>query len=397
MRPASGTVSASSLLVWNQCPQKWAAQYVDYIPTPTGSTRGMVGTVCHDCFENFVQAVYFAKTHTWDDKDYFLELLHEAFMKVFGHSSYSSEDYTDAKKLALDWYERTDLSGIEIYSTEKKTRTPTQVDDILLTYIFDRCDIVEGPNGERAIRVVDYKSVSQRWGFDDVRDKLQFRIYAVCALIEFKELKPEGVWVQADLLRFNETPAVYITREECVETWNEMQETVALILSTERDQAPYRLGTGCRFCPISATCPELQKNVDKGGVLAILDPEQALLTRAALQGKLEGLQSLIDHCEKVITDCAREEDITKLAARDEDSGQTYQVDILATGRRSVKNPSAVAKIVGPEIAARIGKFNMADLDKLIKGNELDDNQKAEIQGLIDKEWSPRLKFKQKGQ
>lgn len=396
MRPTSGTVSASSLLIWNECPQKWAAQYVDYMPQPRGSTRGAVGTVVHEAAEKFVVAVYFDKTHDWSDKKYFLELHHQAFMNEFKTADSSMEEYEDSRKLALDWWDRTDLSDVEVVSTEKKTRTPTQVDDILLTYIFDRCDLVPGPNGEKAIRVVDYKSVSQRWGNDEVENKLQFRLYAMCALIEFKHLEPEGVWVVADLLRFNETVGVYITREDCIATWKELQETVQLILDTPREKAEYRLGTGCRFCPIQLGCPKLREHVDAGGILGIKDEKEALLLYNQLKGKAEGLASLMSHCEKVITDYARESEVTKISATS-DTGQTYTVDITAQGRRKVTNPSAVAKIVGPKIAARIGKFNMTDLDKLIKGDELTPQQKAEIQGVIDKEWSPRLKFKQKGQ
>ncbi|AKC02783.1 exonuclease [Gordonia phage GordTnk2] len=396
MRPKSGTVSASALAVWDQCPQKWAAQYVDYIPQPQGSTRGNVGTVAHQALELFVQAVFFKKTHKWDDVDYLLDLVYEAFVEIFHKTDMSDEDFIDARKLVRDWHDRTDFTGVEVLSTEQKLRIPTEVDDILFTYIFDRMDKIINEDGEVELRCVDYKSVSQRWTYDEVQNKLQFRLYALCAMIQYKDLQPAGVWVMADLLRFNETVGVFITREECIETWQMLQSTVELILSTDRENAPYRLGVGCRFCPIAASCPALRRNVDAGGVLAVLDPEQALLLHAQLKGQIEGLTGLLDHCEKVITNYAREEDITSLSAKDE-LGYEHSVEVLAQGRRKLKNPAAVAQMVGPRIAARIGKFNITDLDKLLKGQELDDNRKQQIQDLLTKEYSPKLKFKQKGQ
>ncbi|USH45045.1 RecB-like exonuclease [Gordonia phage Camerico] len=396
MRPPSGTVSASSLLTWEQCPQQFVAKYIKYIPQITGSTRGMVGTVCHGAMERFVQAVYFAKTHSWDDINYLMALVGEEFVKVYQSANKSSEDFKDARKLVRDWHERTDLSDVEVISTEEKVRTPTMVDDILLTYIFDRCDLTLSPSGEKAIRVVDYKSVAQRWGYDDVKTKLQFRIYALCAMIQFKEMQPTGVWVAADLLRHNELIEVFITREECIETWNYIQETVQLILDTDEDDAPYRLGTGCRFCPVQATCPALQEHVDAGGNLSISSPEEAVILHEQMKGKLEGLKSLIAHTEKIITDYARETDVTKISAKD-DTGKEITVSISSTGRREITNPAAVAKIIGPAMAARIGKFTLGDLDKLMNGNELTQQQKDEIETMINKNWSPKLTFKQKGQ
>lgn len=396
MKPASGTVSASSLLIWDQCPQKWAAEYVDYIPKPQGSTRAAVGTVCHAVAENFVVDVYINKTHDWNDKDHLLALHHQAFIDEFHVADSSMEEYTDSRKLTVNWWERTDLSDVEIISTEKKTRTPTQVDDILLTYIFDRCDLIEGPDGERAIRVVDYKSVAERWSVDDVATKKQFRIYAMCAMIEFKHLKPEGVWVVADLLRHNELVGHYITRAECEQTWRELKQTVQNIVAMPREKAPYKLGVGCRFCPIQSTCPKLKEHVDKGGILSIMNEQEALLMYGQLKGKKEALESLMSHCEDVISNYARETEVTKITATDDD-GQVFTVDVTAQGRRGVSNQPAIAKIVGPQIAARIGKFNMADLDGLLKGDEIDDSQKRQIQSLINKKYSPKLKFKQKGQ
>lgn len=396
MRPKSGTVSASSLSVWEQCPQKWAAQYVDYIPQPQGSTRGNTGTVVHQALELFVKAVFFEKTHEWDDIEYLLELVYEAYVEIFSNTDKSAEEFIDARNMARDWHERTDFTGVEILSTEQKLRIPTEVGDILFTYIFDRMDKIVNEDGEVELRCVDYKSVSQRWTYDEVKNKLQFRLYALCSMIQYKDLNPAGVWVMADLLRFNETVGTYITREDCIETWEMLKSTVRMILDTERENAPYRLGVGCRFCPIAASCPSLRRNVEAGGVLSVMEPEQALLLYAELKGQIEGLTGLMQHCEKVITEFAREEDVTSVSAIDS-AGNTQIVEISAMGRRKLKNPAAVAEIVGPRIAGRIGKFNVTDLDKLLKGVELDDNQKNQIRALLSKEYSPKLKFKQKGQ
>lgn len=396
MRPESGTVSASSLLTWEQCPQQYVAKYIKHIPQVQGSTRGKVGTVCHSAMEWFVQAVFFAKTHSWDDFDYLMSLVFEAFKEEFQSANKKSEEYKDAVKLVTDWYKRTEWDGVEVISTEDKVRTPTQVDNILLTYIFDRCDKVAGPNGEPAIRVVDYKSVSQRWGYDDVQTKLQFRIYALCAMIQFKDLKPAGVWVAADLLRHNDLVEVYIPREECIETWQYIQDTVRLILSTAEEDAAYRLGSGCKYCPVQATCPALTEHVDKGGILSIMDPQMAVVLHEQLKGKMDGLKSLIEHTEKVVVDHARKTGATKISATDAE-GKVISVSISSTGRREITNPAAVAKIVGPQIAARIGKFNLRDLDNLMEGDELTQDQKDQIAAYINKNFSPKLNFKQKGQ
>lgn len=47
MRPANDRVSASSLQTYEECPQKWVAQYANYIPTASGNTAANEGTALH--------------------------------------------------------------------------------------------------------------------------------------------------------------------------------------------------------------------------------------------------------------------------------------------------------------------------------------------------------------
>lgn len=397
MISANGRVSATSLSAYEQCPQMWAAKYIDYVPEPQTTTKGSVGSTVHHALQHFVDEVCLQKITEWSDIDRLRELLQEGYIKEFDTFDTDTDDYADAKKLTEDWYDRTDLSDVRVLSVEEKLTMPVGNTGVDCTYIFDRIDLETNDDGETELRITDYKSTVQYWNPETVADKLQFKIYALAAMIQFKELKPAGIWVTADMLRYNSRPGVYFTRAEIEHFWKEyLLKTVKKILATEREDAPYKLGSGCRFCPIKLSCPALMANVDAGGLMQITEPHDAALMLSQVTGKLEGLSGIISYLEKILITESDIKNEDTLEYPDED-GSIYAANLTKKKSRYVTDPARVATIIGPELTAKIGKINIGDIDKLVKSGSISAKQKAQIDELIGMKTSKAsIKITQKG-
>lgn len=387
MRPANNRVSASSLQSWEECPQKYAIQYVDYIPSTGSNSAADEGTAMHHACQMHVQECCIDKTHDWNDTKRLLRHLEDGYKLAFGTHNIDQESFKESAKLIKQWQKRTDLSNVEVLAVEEK-----KFHDIVfggkdvgidLTYIFDRVQLEHNDDGTISIRVVDYKSVRMRWTHDDLRRKIQMHIYAVAAMIEYKGLNPREIWVEIDLLRFNETLAIMFTREDCKIAWQYLTNTVKAILDTDREKAEYRIGPGCRFCPIKLTCPQLQKNIDLGGIMSTVkdDIGKVARLRAELDARAKALTQAISDLDSQILEYARREDI--LEWKDE-YGNT--ITIKSKGSRKVVDTELVAKIIGPEKMAREGKIGVTDLDRMIKNGELTPEQEKKVRSLIQKQY-----------
>lgn len=394
MLPSSGTVSASSLATYEECPQKYAATYIDRLDGGS-SVPADTGTTCHYALEHHVHDVYIAKTHEWDDLANLLKHYDDGYVLTFKTRNKDTDAYKDGLSLVKAWHKRTDLSKVTVLTTEQKVRTSTQVPlpetiidyktgdpiiEMLLTYIFDRCDYFVKDDGTKVVRVVDYKSVQAMWTYDDIEEKIQTKIYGLAAFIQYKDWAPDEVQVVMDLLRHDRCVGVSFTRDEVIATWTYLQETVRDILAMRREDAPYRVGDGCRYCPIKVSCPALNANIDGGGIQSLITIDQLIDARYRLDGQAKGLAQLVREIDSAIMRHAKETKATSFEAAG------LKVQITAKGMRQITDTEKVAKIIGPDKMARIGKVGVGEIDKLIKDDMLTDEQKGEIKSLITKEY-----------
>lgn len=383
MRPANGRVSATALQSWEECPQKYVAQYVNYIPSSGSSVAADEGTALHYALEHFIHSVFIDKTHQWDDIKYLLKLYEDGWFSAFGTRLIDKDILKSAVKILKNWHKRMDFTDVQILSTEKKSFHDI-TDGIQLTYIFDRCDYYVDPDtGNKIIRVVDYKSVSMRWTHNDLRKKIQPLVYAVAAAIEYKNLSPDEIWVEMDLLRFDERIAIHFNRDDLIRGWNYLVLTVQDILGTDESKAPYRLGPGCRFCPRKLTCPALLDSTKLGGTagnLAQMDIDEIIKLREELNAQNKGISQLLGQIDEQIFEYAKSNDVSSW------SNDSFDVKLTSTGKRKITDMEIVARILGPEIMEQQGRINVTDIDKLKKDGKITEDQAAKVNTFIQKEY-----------
>ncbi|AXH46493.1 Cas4 family exonuclease [Gordonia phage RobinSparkles] len=392
MRPANNRVSASSLQTYEECPQQFAVKYVDYIPGSGSADAANEGTAMHHACQMHVQECLIDKTHQWSDVKRLLKHLEDGYKLAFGTALVDQDSYKESAKLIKQWHKRmantvVNNPDVQILAVEEKKFHDIFIGgvdtDIDLTYIFDRVQAEINEDGSTSIRVVDYKSVRLRWTHEDLRKKIQMHIYAVAAMIEYQDWNPTDIWVEIDLLRHDQSLAIMFTREDCKIAWRYLRETVQKILDTDREKAEYKIGPGCRFCPIKATCPELEKSTNLGGtgVVTDLDIGEIARLRNEIDNKAKALAQLTKELDAQLLEHAKKQDI--LEWKDE-YGNT--ITISSKGTRKILDQELVAKIIGPDKMAREGKINVTDLDRLIKNGELDDAQERRVKALIEKQF-----------
>lgn len=389
------TLSASSLSNWEECKGKFLATNINFTPELGKKEPARMGSAVHYALEHFVGRVYLQddddwKDHpplTWDNKKALFDLFDEGFKKEFGTADKQSEWYKDGLVMVKAWYKRTDLTGKEIIAVEKKHRIAILPGDVLLTYIFDRVERWIDEDGRKILKVVDYKSQRANYTHDELVRKLQARIYALCAAIEFKKWEPDEIWVEMDMLRFSPV-GVMFTREDNVNTWNYLQETTIDILNTPDDLEGVDLfvGPGCRYCPISFSCEALRKSVESGSIMGLTDIADIVSERERLVGASKAMEVSIAILEEQIHRHAEENGLVEFRAGG------HPVKITSSGRRGV-DVSLAADIIGPELMKNYAKLNIGDVDTIIKTGLVDEEKAAKLEKLIVKKYgNPGLKI-----
>lgn len=363
------TISASAVETFESCEARYKAAYVDRIPEPSGKAAAL-GTVVHAALEKYiVDGLHLAGGTVTD--------LH-AILEDVWWDEFDTKDpkmYEDGQKMLTTWWKRNqDWSYREVLMAEVKERFRLTVpgqDDILFTYIWDRCDRHE----DGTIEVIDYKSYGSPLPIDVLKERIQPRAYALAAFIRFKDQNPSRIMVTYDLLRYDEIGVVF-TREECLETWAYLQKIAARIRAS--DGTKESINSTCRWCVRQSVCETLQKHADGGGMLGIHTLEDAIDRRARADAAAKALYGQRDALDAFILE---EFERNMLDPKEPIYGEEYTVSLSAKKKRTFPS-ERIAKILGPELMADHGSLTLKTIDDLLKTDELTDEQKAEIKGLV---------------
>ena len=364
------TISASSLNTADLCLARYKAENLDFTPSPRDAVAANIGTSVHGGLQYYVQAVYIDKTASPS-----LELLEkfyrESYLKTFDSVEYDTPEYKDGWDLCVKWFNRTDLSGREVLSVERKLRlpVPSSVGDIPMTYIIDRLDRYE-EDGKVILEVVDYKTIRAMLSPDQVRAKLQARIYDLAIRSQYKDQYDE-IRVIFDLLRHDQVGVIF-RREEAVETWTGIKARLERIIATDGANPPETLNSECPYCVRKTQCSALRRNIAGGGIFKIADDIGAVAKmRMEMQYQSKGLEAAIAELDGILIEKAKQEKVLRYT---EDG---LEVSISARKTRNIDSVAA-AKILGPDVMARYGKLNVTTVDKLIASEELTPEQVAAL-------------------
>jgi RecB family exonuclease len=383
------SLSATAMQTATQCLARYAVENIQKNRGP-GSAPADLGTAVHGALEQYVRAVYMDRVSK-PDLELLLDLFKMQYMVVFDDFEPSGEWYDQGVDMCKRWFERTDLSNVDVISIEEKTPFDLTVADsagtihrIPFNYIFDRLDQLD----ETTYRVVDYKTWRAYVSPEELRSKLQVRVYALACQIQFPHA--QRIWVQLDQLRHDSVGAVF-TKDDNANTWRYLKKWAKKILDTPLEQAleMETLNPDCKWCIRKASCKTLSSNALAGGVTG-MPLVQMIDRRAALEAQAEGLKWAMDELDKALANAAKADDVEQLTS--------HQNTVYWTRRptRTIERSDVLANILGPAIMERFGKtsVSLANVDKLLKGKELTDEQKTQLRSLITTKYGePSLKIK----
>jgi PD-(D/E)XK nuclease superfamily protein len=352
------------------------------MPDTERKTAATLGTAVHLALEEYVTAVMLVDDPApFEDMEFFDACWRSAYADTYESGDFSTDEFEDGWKLLSRWHDRTDLSSTKVISCEQKTSfdLPTSVGVIPFNYIWDRCDYL----GDGVYEVVDYKSSRWNVNFDDLETKVQARAYSAACRIQYPEAKK--IWVTFDMLRY-EPKGISFTREDDVKFWRALKATAERIIAIPEKDAPEKLNDECKWCPIKARCKALHKNHFAGGIHS-LTVEEAARIKMNSDFQIAGLKALSEELEKMIMTEAEKQDDLDLVL------DGLAVTFSLPKRRSANN-AAIANILGPELANRLGRFTLGDIDELLKGDSLSEEQKRLIRDNITiTRGNPRMKIK----
>lgn len=390
MNPRS--VSASSLEVAGKCLRRYYSENILYGAQIQGTAAG-TGLVCHGALEDLLRGVFFHKTIPFTEEQLLL-LSEKHFGEIFG-TDRNRPEYEDARTLLRNWinrdgqYER--LAEVQILSLEAKVSFPVPFEnedgkkqEVPFNYLMDRLERVD----EDTIRVVDYKSNRVALTEAQLRKKKQARYYALAVQIKFPKTKK--IIVEFDFLRHFPVSTVF-TREDNIETWNELKRSVQTIINADGESAPETLNVDCGWCIRKSECKTLTSNTDAGGIVN-KDINSLAESYERLVNQTKALGILKDEIEARLLGHAIETDVLEFET------PTATVEVAGKTRRKV-NKAVVLAILGSR-ASEFSNFTVTQVTDLLKRNNptLTQQEKILMRTAIDVEIAePTIKVMLKDQ
>lgn len=373
MEPKTG--SASAFLVFEGCEARFHDTYLIRAHDLSGSAANL-GTACHAALEQLVKlGLHFPQSPLTT----LTELFDKEYAKLFSDNSRRVE----GRKIMENWHKRSGDDYWEnrtVVSTEEKKSFNISAPwnpEYPINYIIDRLDM---KNGE--LEVVDYKSVAMPVQPEELKDRIQPRLYALATQIEFPDAN--GIWVTYDLLRYD-CVSVRFSREDNAATWRYLKEVVNRIYAS--DGTTETLNAECRWCIRKLACNELLTHQSVGGPMSITDMDTAIDLRAKIDHQLGGLHNAMTELDDYILAECEEQGIMNTKT------SLTEMKVSVTGKREVES-ERLAPILGPEIMSRYGKINVGVLDTILEEEELTDTQKSQIKMAVRRKMNkPSIKTK----
>ncbi len=372
------SLSASSLLVFEACPARWKTEYFDKVRTPSGDAANN-GSAVHGALEMFV-VKFKAGEISWNLKD-LLAFYQMSYMQVFSTANTDTDLFAEGVAMLKDWFKRSDfLKETNVLSCEVKENfeLKTSAGIIPLNFIFDRLDQLN----ETTYKVVDYKTIRMPLTPEQLKTRIQPRIYALATQIKFPHATK--IWVEYDLLRYTAVGCVF-TKEDNAVTYRYLQKAAERIIQTDGANPPEQLNPDCRWCLRKARCKTLMTAM-LGGTTYSVTPAEAAERRLEITSAIAALNQLDAELDTILLAQAENEDMLEWDVNG------VHVEITASKRRNVLDNREIAELLPPSVAAKYSGFTIGNIDQLMKGDEIDDETKAKIKKLIGIKWGePRSK------
>lgn len=370
--------SATALQVAQTCTARYKAEMLDRNRGFGGANNAAtLGSAVHGALEYYVKATQIQKSEP-ESLEALMSYFKISYMQEFNTTELNSVEYFEGVEMLKKWFERTSFEGVTVISAEKKDNFPvkTTIGEKPFNYIWDRFDYL----GNDEYRVVDYKT--NKWGLrpEDLKNKIQARVYGMVAAMQ---LHAEGktvkrIWVAFDMLRHDGMVGISFSRDENIATLKFIRTLAQKIIDTPENEVTETINNECLFCVRKQGCSALLKNVAVGGVHSLGSIEETVPRRAYIEMQIKALNAALREMDSWIIDNAKKRDELEF------DGDDFILNVgMSLGNRKV-DPDFAAKILGDELFEKYGgkSLPMAAVDKLLKGNEITAQQKSQLRGLI---------------
>jgi hypothetical protein len=380
------SLSATALDTAELCLARFAAENIKRGRGVGDKKPADLGSTVHNTLELYVQVCYITKTQQPS-----LKLLLDIYEMQWGVTmGFDHEEpwYTDGQDMLTNWFERMSFEGREVLSVEVKSSfdVPTSAGPIPLNYIWDLCLRRMGDDGERIIEVWDYKTWRKCLSPEQLAKKIQARIYAMAAAIQFKD-QYDVIWVRFDQLRHGDrgTVGIRFKREDLVRTWQHISAEAERIIQTDENNAPETVNVDCGYCVRKHECKALASHAGAGGLMGLEIDDMALIYER-VKNQQKALKILEDELAGQLTTYV-EHQMENPLYKDQDEFHLESGMVLGTRVKQsdkIINPVAVQKLLGADLFARVGNLTVTEAKKLLKPTNptLTDDQKAELRSLI---------------
>lgn len=374
------SLSATAAAAFEACPARWKAEFYDKPPAPSSSAADL-GTVCHAALEDFVVA-----GHEPQQKGT-APIIEGLYEKHYHDLMPDDTRLAEGMSMIRTWHERTDFTNRVVLSTEQKESfdIPTSAGPIKFNYIWDRCDLLDGPwnaNGEMRIEVIDYKTISRPISPEGLKDKIQARCYGLAAQLKYPEA--DKIWVTFDLLRY-EPVGIVFTKDENRATWRYLKALAERVIALDETVPfPERLNNECHWCIRKLNCESLQANVAAGGFGTLGDPKEVAAKRHKLAQQVKALERVVQELDDYLIDWAEKEDVLEWT--------TDELRVVVTARktRSIDSGRA-AEVLTADQLKKYGSVGVTTVDRMLKEGALSPAQKADLIDLMSNKFGePRI-------
>ncbi|MFP5319957.1 MAG: PD-(D/E)XK nuclease family protein [Acidimicrobiia bacterium] len=240
------SLSASQLATYDDCPLRYAYQYVLKARDEPGVHAGL-GSLVHKVLETFLdpaadppaprtmEGLTGVAAEVWDDG-------------IARYRPQAEQARRDFVAMLASWWESEGAAGPEVLAVERRFEIP--VGPHRLAGSIDRID--RSPDGA-GVRVVDYKTGRNEPRPGDVEEDLQLAIYHLAATRD-PDLAALGPPARLELhyLRSMRTYAQPIREDHAARTEERVLEVAERILAEEFEPSVH---ANCRTCPFHRLCP----------------------------------------------------------------------------------------------------------------------------------------------
>jgi RecB family exonuclease len=245
---------------WLDCPRRYRMTYLDRPPPPKGPpwAHNSLGASVHNALAGWWRLPLPRRTAAAAG-----DLLEQGWIDQGYASNAQSEQHRGAARRMVERYAGTLDPAVEPLGVERTVAARTE--QIVLSGRIDRLDDRRGPDGDRALAVVDYKTGRRPLTGDDARTSLPLALYAlaaarmfhaVCRRVELHHLPTATVhaWEHTEEGIGRQLRRAESIAAECGAADERFR---AGLPAAEVDGVfPPRPGPACGWCDFRAQCPE---------------------------------------------------------------------------------------------------------------------------------------------